>query len=96
MGQLFAQILRLWASQPVASGSVVAPVIEGAFAGGIGFNHVQPRQLVLQPLYQAGVDLFLLPHLQHFLAETVGAECGHVMHLQRAFRHLAGNVDGGV
>nr|ABB04498.1 unknown [Serratia marcescens] len=89
-----AQCVGLRSSKPIAGGGVIAPIVESAFAGGVGFDHVQARQLVVELLNQPGLDLLLPPG--HLAAEAVGAERSDVIHLQRLFRHLAGEVYGGV
>ncbi|MNC09556.1 hypothetical protein D3C75_571800 [compost metagenome] len=92
--QLLADRSGVFALQPVAGGGIIAPVMEGALAPGIGFDEIETGQFVLQPLYQLCVHPFLLPLGQHGVAHGVGAKGSDIGDGQLGVG--TGQVDGGV
>ena len=95
-GQLFANRRCAIALQPEFCRRLVAPVVEGALAGVIGFNVIQPRQAVGHPLDKIDVDVFLLPAVEHLLAERIGSQRGDVVDAQRAGICLPRDIDRSV
>ncbi|MNV53697.1 hypothetical protein D3C71_1458550 [compost metagenome] len=91
--QLFADGRRILAFQPEFRRCFVAPVVERALTGAVGFNVIQPRQTVFHPLNQRCPHVFTLPGFQHLLAKAVGTERGHIVDGKCFRRDLSCNIN---
>ena len=56
--------------------------MKGPLAVLVSFNEVETRQFVSKTLHQIGMDTFLLPLLQHGIADGIGSHCGHIVYGQ--------------